>query len=221
MDVVLSRAFSFTVFDGAQPSFMSIRNIYIIRLVSYLLAFVVGLSMGSMVLMTQAEAPDPNYTTHISEDLLGFNKEDRELLRERAAKIDAFYISKGNLPFAGYGMHMVLAAEQSGIPWNLLAAIGFIESTGGKFACTSVSFSGFGWGSCKISFSSFEESIHIISHHLGGHHPNTARYYQGKTLEEIIDTYNPPSVRADYQKLILQTMENIESMTPDFRYIDN
>ncbi|MFT5281066.1 MAG: hypothetical protein ACI9AR_000521 [Flavobacteriaceae bacterium] len=128
----------------------------------------------------------------------------------KADKIDSFYASM-NLPLEGYGADMVASADAHGIDWNLLAAIGFIESTGGKFACTTATYNTFGWGSCKINFESYEVSINHISAHLGGKRETTKHYYNGKTLEEIIDTYNPPSIRKDYKKLILETMERIEN----------
>jgi hypothetical protein len=47
---------------------------------------------------------------------------------------------------------------------------------------------------------------------LSGGNPNTAMYYKDKTIDEIIDAYNPPSVRANYKKLIKGTMANIDKM---------
>jgi hypothetical protein len=128
---------------------------------------------------------------------------------ERAAYIDDFFIRKGNLPLAGYGMHFVRSADAAGIDWRLLPSIGFIESTGGKFACKTVSYAAFGWGSCRIAFSSYEESIERISQHLGGHIEATAHYYKGKDTLNILRTYNPPSIAPDYAQKVMRTMDNI------------
>ena len=128
---------------------------------------------------------------------------------ERAAYIDDFFIRKGNLPLAGYGIHFVRAADASDIDWRLLASIGFIESTGGKFACKKVTYAAFGWGSCKISFSSYEEAIDRISQHLGGHVPSTSRYYKDKNTLQILQTYNPPSIVPDYAQKVMRTMDDI------------
>lgn len=157
---------------------------------------------------SQAEAP------FLSGDRTAINEVivDGLTTTERAEKIDAFYISKGNLPLAGYGLAMVQSADEYGIDWRLVAAIGFIESTGGKFACKSASYSAFGWGSCKINFSSYEESIDVITMNLGGHNPNTERFYKGKTIAQIIDTYNPPYVRPNYNKMITKTMDDIKKI---------
>lgn len=158
---------------------------------------------------TQAEAPLPALaaSSEVQETLV-----DGLTVAERAAKIDAFYIAKGDLPLAGHGLAFVQAADKYGIDWRLVPAIGFNESTGGKFACKKVKYSAFGWGSCKINFSSYEESIDVITKNLGGHNPNTARYYAGKTTKEIIDVYNPDHIRPNYDKLIFKAMDQIASI---------
>ncbi len=161
---------------------------------------------------TQAEAPLPALVaTPDAQEVLV----DGLTVAERAAKIDAFYISKGDLPLAGHGLAFVQAADKYGIDWRLVPAIGLIESTGGKYACKKVTYSAFGWGSCKINFGSYEESIDVISKNLGGHNPNTARYYTGKTTKEIIDVYNPDHIRPNYDKLVLAAMDKIANIDAD------
>jgi hypothetical protein len=124
----------------------------------------------------------------------------------KAKKIDAYY-AKHNLPLAGYGMKMVLAAEAHDIPWNLMPAIAMRESTGGKFACFN---NPFGWGSCSIKFDSFDKAIESVARHLGGNHPKTASYYDGKTVRGILETYNPPSVVPTYASEVMAIMSAIE-----------
>lgn len=128
---------------------------------------------------------------------------------ERAAKIDAFFASKGNLPLTGQGIVFVQMADKYGIDWKLLPAIGFLESTGGKFVPSKNRYNAFGWGSAKIKFESYTQAIETVSKNLGGHNPVTAQHYDDKTLDEIINAYNPPSVRADYNKIIKGTMAKI------------
>jgi hypothetical protein len=70
-------------------------------------------------------------------------------VEERAAKIDAFFAKKGNLPAAGKGIIFVTYADKYGIDWRLVASKNFIESTGFKFACKNDKYNGFGWGSCQ------------------------------------------------------------------------
>lgn len=134
-------------------------------------------------------------------------------VEQRAAKIDAFYAKKGNLPLTGQGIAFVTYADKYGLDWRLVAAKGFIESTGAKFACRNDKYNAFGWGSCRgEKFDSFEDSIETVTRNLSGNNPNTASYYKDKTVDEIIDAYNPPSVRANYKKLIKGTMASIDKM---------
>ena len=136
--------------------------------------------------------------------------EDQKLQDERAlkaAKIDAYY-AKYDLPLAGHGMTMVLAAEKNGLHWSLLPAIAMRESTGGKFICRE-SFNAYGWGSCKIHFDSFEEGTNTVAAHLGGNMERTARYYANKTLEQKLKAYN--SVIPPYTAEIKSIMSKIEN----------
>jgi hypothetical protein len=168
-------------------------------------AIIVSLFALSIAPMTQAEAPDPKDLVHSQNIIV-----DGLTQAERAAKIDAFY-RQWNLPLTGYGMAFVQAADTYNLDWKLLAAKGFIESTGGKFMIKGT-YNPFGWGSGKIKFSSYEDAILKITEHLAGQNPATAKYYAGKTVDGIIDTYNPPSIRHDYKKLIKGTMSKISAM---------
>jgi hypothetical protein len=127
---------------------------------------------------------------------------------EKAAKIDA-YFAKGDMPLEGFGMKMVLEAEKNDLDWRLIPAIAVRESTGGRHACKSVSYSAFGWGSCKISFKSYDHAIESLAHNLGGNNPKTARYYDNKSVKDILETYNPPSVVPTYAKEVMAIMNKI------------
>ena len=128
---------------------------------------------------------------------------------EKAAKIDT-YFAKGDMPLEGYGMKMVLEAEKRDLDWRLIPAIAVRESTGGRHACKSVSYSAFGWGSCKISFKSYDHAIESLAEHLSGDNPRTARYYDNKTVKGILETYNPPSVVPTYAEEVIALMVKIE-----------
>jgi hypothetical protein len=67
----------------------------------------------------------------------------------------------------------------------------------------------FGYGSCKIGFDSFDHAIDAVTKNLAGLNPKTERYYKGKTITQIINTYNPPSVREDYHYLVTWVMNKI------------
>ncbi len=156
-------------------------------------------------------------TTHIvhAETMGETAPETKEVLvdgmtvAERAAKIDAYFTAHG-MPLAGQGINFVKSADAHGIDWRLLAAISVIESTGGLHACKKATYSAFGFGSCKMNFPSYEQSIETVSAHLGGDVPTTARHYDGKDTIGILSAYN--QVRHDYKKIVLGTMNQISKI---------
>lgn len=139
------------------------------------------------------------------------SKEEQILQMEReekAAKIDA-YFKKHDLPLAGYGMTMVLAGEKYDVDPYLLASINMKESTGCKYHIKGT-YNCSGWAGGKTKFKSYEEGIYILAMNLGGENPKTAHYYEGKSLEGILKTYN--SVIPTYSKEIVSIMKRIEEM---------
>ena len=143
--------------------------------------------------------------------LLAFNQvmdNKAQILQAQADAIDG-YFKAHNTPLFGTGMKMALEARKNGLDWRLLPAIAMIESTGGKFACKNASHSFFGWGSCKISFSSDEEAIEIVAWNLGGNNPATASYYADKTTKEILRKYNPPHIVPNYTAKVIRVMNII------------
>jgi hypothetical protein len=133
---------------------------------------------------------------------------EAELLNAKAEAIDAYFRER-NMPLAGTGKLMVVEAEKNGLDWRLLPAIAVRESTGGKFACKKVTYSYFGWGSCKINFKSHDHAIETVARNLGGNNPKTAHYYDDKTTIEILRTYNPPSIVPRYAEQVVSIMNAI------------
>ena len=175
------------------------------------------IAFSAQVFALEAEAPlgGQSFKQILFDDTAALERQKKELeyqLRiERTEKIRSYY-ARYDLPLQYEAEYFVIAAEKYNIDWRLVAAIGFIESTGGKHACSTASYSAFGWGSCKINFDSYAESIDVISKNLGGHNPNTDHwYYQGQDHKELLETYNPPSIRPDYAFLVMREMEIIES----------
>jgi hypothetical protein len=125
----------------------------------------------------------------------------------RAEKIDQYFKSY-NMPLAGYGQKMVEVADKNDIDWRLIPALAVIESTGGKFACKSVTFSAFGWGSCKIGFKSYDQAIEVLGTNLGGNNPNTEKHYANKDTKGILAKYN--SVIPNYTAKVMKVMDAIE-----------
>lgn len=148
--------------------------------------------------------------------LSSLNKEEDEKaktqeaeLKIRQAKADAIdnYYKARNMPLAGYGMKMVEEAEKNDLDWRLITAISIAESTGAKFSCKTVTHSFLGWNSCKTNFESREKAIEIVAWNLGGNNPKTAKYYKGKTTEEILKRYN--SIIPTYTQKIFKIMNAI------------
>lgn len=180
------------------------------------IAYSLYFAFSAQVFAQQVEAP--SHDVSIAESLVSANSdEDGEhklYLKEkslRIAKIEAYY-NRYDLPLAAHAKDFVEAAEYYDIDWTLLAAIGMIESTGGKHACSTATYSAFGWGSCKINFDSYAESIDVISKNLAGGNPRTARYYKDKAIKEKLQSYNPPHIVADYADKVMREMERIKSM---------
>lgn len=158
-----------------------------------------------------AIVPIVSDTTEVSAESISPEEANLQLEREeRAAKIDA-YFAKNKMPLTGTGMKMVLEAEKHKIDWRLIPALAIRESTGGRHACKSVTYSPFGFGSCKINFKSWDHAIEIVATNLGGNNPRTARAYGGKTTRGKLEAYNPPSVVPTYANEVLAIMGKIEN----------
>lgn len=125
---------------------------------------------------------------------------------ERAAKIDTYFRER-SMPLAGHGAAMVAAAEKHDIDWRLLPAIAIRESSGGKQMCGN---NPFGWGSCKIQFTSIDHAVETLAKNLGGDNPTTARYYSGTTREKLY--YYNGTVLPTYVDEVLDIMERIDDV---------
>ena len=182
------------------------RNSYIMTKTIYK----IGISMAFLPIFAMPGADITNIQAGINFDKTAVEVSIEDVRADRAAKIDAYY-GKHKLPLTGYGMKMVLASEKYGIDWRLIPAIGMRESTGGKFACYN---NPFGWGSCKIKYSSFDEAIESLARNLGGANPRTSYYYAGKSTLEKLYYYNG-TVVASYPKEVVKIMDKIDATKID------
>ena len=172
------------------------------------------ISIAAPALALDADAPlgGQSFAQILFDDTAALAREASQqqamLDAERVGKIRSYY-ARYDLPLQHEAENFVAAADKYDIDWRLVAAIGFIESTGGKFACSTADYSAFGWGSCKIDFDSYTDSIDVISMNLGGHNPNTAKYYAGKDVKGILNMYNPNTIRDNYDGMVMEQMEII------------
>jgi hypothetical protein len=180
------------------------------EIISYLQS-VVAIPMLAMTIPLTGVPSLPSlaaFNNNVTEENSVIITQEEVARKEKAEAIDA-YFDKYDAPLKGYGMKFVIEAEKNDIDWRLLPAIAMRESTGGKQACKSVPNSVFGWGSCKISFKSIDESIEIVAKNLGGNNPNTDHHYEGKTTEQILRKYN--SVIPNYPKEVVRIMKMIQA----------
>lgn len=157
-----------------------------------------------------------------AQSLLAFNQamdQKAQTLKNQAKAIDDYFKVR-HLPLEGTGAKMAEEADKYGLDYRLMPAIAMIETTGGKNLCEGLEKDNnknpFGWGSCKIGFSSFNQAIEVIAMNLSGNNPNTARHYDGKTTKQILEKYNPPSIKPGYAAKVMKVMDAIgeEDMAP-------
>lgn len=169
---------------------------------------------------SQNEYLQPQATLASYENAAGDKEADdahAAVLKVRADAIDA-YFRKYGMPLEGTGAAFAKAADDNDLDWRLLPAISVIETTGGENACPGTykrtgnkgyTYNVFGWGSCKITFSSYGDAITTLAVNLSGNDKDTAMHYQGKTIRQILEKYNPPSIVPDYADRVMQIMHDI------------
>ena len=171
---------------------------------------------------TPAMLDNPTIAGSVGETIsLNFQKSKADIMDSpvfadpRAAKIDA-YFAQWDLPLSGHGKGMIEAADKYGIDWRLLPALAMLETTGGKNLCgDGTNLNAFGYGSCKIHFGTFEASFEAVAKTLSGNCERTAHLYKRKSIEGILEVYNPPNtpgMTPGYHKKALNVMSAIESM---------
>ena len=107
---------------------------------------------------------------------------------DRVERIRKFLIKKESI-LVDYAGVFVDKADEYDIDWRLVVAITGIESSFGKYNASP--YNGYGWGGGSIEFSSWEESIDVVSRGL------SVGYYKkgAKTIEEIAPIYCPPNYK--------------------------
>lgn len=143
---------------------------------------------------------DPQAIVEVQEE------QKEQIIDTRAQKIDA-YFAKRSMPLEGYGAEFVKVAEKYNLDPYLLPAVAVRESSGGKRLMNN---NPFGWGSAKIPFKDFNEAIDVVGWNLGGHNPNTSRYYSTEDNYKKMYYYNG-TVLPSYPSEILAIIEAFEN----------
>ena len=98
------------------------------------------------------------------------------------------FLEKHKSPLAPYADEFVAYADMYGIDWRLVASISGVESTFGK-RIPKGSYNAYGWAGGNYRFSSWKNSIKIVSQTLRENY-----YDKGATsIPKIARIYAPPS----------------------------
>lgn len=137
-----------------------------------------------------------------------FSTAERILARakdERVEKLKA-YFAKHNSPLKPYAYDFVYYADLYGLDWKLVPAISGVESTFGKRIPRN-SYNAYGWANGNYSFTSWEQSIEVVSRTLKEKYVD--RGYN--TVPKIARMYAPPSTTwSGNVQFFMNQIENYE-----------
>jgi hypothetical protein len=125
----------------------------------------------------------------------------QELKDPRLEKLEKFF-DHYKCPKQNYSNEYLSSADKYNLPYTLLPAISILESSCGKRSRLN---NWWGWNSARTGFTSVSDGIRHVSERL-----SNGRYYKGKTLDQKINTYNPPSANPKYLKIIKGLIAQIE-----------
>ena len=112
----------------------------------------------------------------------------QKLVDERVHKLEE-YLATHNSPLTPYAKVFIDHADKYGLfDWKLVPAITGVESTFGKAIPTN-SYNAYGWGNGSVVFTSWEQSIDLVSQALKEKYIDRGL----DTVEKIAPVYAPPS----------------------------
>lgn len=141
--------------------------------------------MKTILLFALLVLPLPEHTQKETKVYQRVGGEERVLVRvdSRQLAIQKYYSSM-NLPLEKQANIFVEEGDEHGVDPFLMAAIGMIESTGGKNCLGKYNC----YGMKGMSFANHREAIGHLAEILG-----TRYYYKGKSVDEISRVYCPPT----------------------------
>lgn len=115
----------------------------------------------------------------------------------RLSQLQEFF-EKTHSPIKHLAADFLIAADRHRLDWRLLPSISLIESGAGKAAQGNNIF---GWDSGRKVFASIRESIYTVASRLGN-----SKLYRGKSLDQVLSTYNPLPDYAGKVKAVMRRM---------------
>jgi hypothetical protein len=112
------------------------------------------------------------------------------------------FFRKWDCPAEQYSTTFIEAADDYDLDWRLLPSLSYVESTGGKAARNNNMF---GWDSGRAQFPSPAAGIHAVGYRL-----SHSDLYRAKSLDGLLNTYNP---NPDYAQLVKSVMRQIAPTT--------
>jgi hypothetical protein len=109
------------------------------------------------------------------------------------------FLKANHCPDEEYTELLISEADAFGLDWRLLPSLALVETGGGR---TARGNNLFGWANGKMAFATIGEAIHTVASVLSG-----GRAYRGKSLDDILLTYN--NERPDYRVMVLDIMRQI------------
>jgi hypothetical protein len=106
------------------------------------------------------------------------------------------FFGNADCPAEDLAGDFVDAADKYGLDWRLLPSISLIESTAGK---TAPNNNLFGWNNGNTAFASLSDGIYHVAWRLA-----RSRLYKDKSLDEMLEMYNPISGYSARVKSIMQ-----------------
>ena len=187
------QAFKKSIKDRANFKFLRSQAHWGVALMTFTAMF--SLFVFRVPVYKQAQVTPQKYTLFSAKPLtMEASNQDLDFSDSRAVKIDSAF-KFFNCPLYGLGKKFVEQADENDIPYWVVAAIAFQESSCGKNTPTKDGVrtsNAWGWatyGDQVYDFDSFEHGIEVVSRYM------SKRFYsQGVTdLCAIMKTYTPPS----------------------------
>ncbi len=115
----------------------------------------------------------------------------------RLSRLQKFF-KRYNCPVGRLAPSFIRASDRHRIDWRLLPSLALVESGCGR---ESYRNNIFGWGNGTVPFRSVEAGIHLVAERLAN-----SEYYRGKSLEDVLVTYNPVPGYVDRVQMVMSEL---------------